>query len=171
MWDEITQPIPNFNGCTVEACEWINAFIPHIIMDMITYPCCDLKLIHVSKRGLRCLTNKIRNNSTLIVVFCIHDSHIHHQIPFNFVTSGMFEKGKRYVSQYAIWVTWRRHHMKTLFALLTLCEENPLVTAYSTYKGLVMWSFFVVSLNNLLKNSRLPVIRVSLFYIFHISPI
>ena len=39
MWDEITYPFPNFNGCTVEVWEWINNFIPHFIMDVITYPC------------------------------------------------------------------------------------------------------------------------------------
>ena len=41
MWDEITYPFPNFNGCTVEVWEWISHFIPCIIMDMmITKPCC-----------------------------------------------------------------------------------------------------------------------------------
>ena len=30
MWDEITYPSPNFNGCTVEVWEWISNFIPHI---------------------------------------------------------------------------------------------------------------------------------------------
>ena len=41
MWDEITYPFPNFNGCTVEAWEWISNFIPHFIVDVITYPCWD----------------------------------------------------------------------------------------------------------------------------------
>ena len=46
--DEITYPLPNFNGCIVEIREGINNFIPDFIM-------CDylsmlgLKLIHVSK--------------------------------------------------------------------------------------------------------------------------
>ena len=30
VWDEITYPFPNFNGCTVEVWEWISNFIPHI---------------------------------------------------------------------------------------------------------------------------------------------
>ena len=30
--------ILNFNGCTVEVWEWISYFIPHILMDVITYP-------------------------------------------------------------------------------------------------------------------------------------
>ena len=30
MWDEITySAFPNFNGCTIEAGEWIRSFIPH----------------------------------------------------------------------------------------------------------------------------------------------
>ena len=36
---EITYPFPNFNGCTVEVWEWISIYIPHFIMDGITYPC------------------------------------------------------------------------------------------------------------------------------------
>ena len=39
MWDQITYPFPNFNGCTVEVWEWISNFIPHFIRDVITYPC------------------------------------------------------------------------------------------------------------------------------------
>ena len=41
VWDEITYPILNFNGWTVEGYEWISNFIPHIITDVITYPCWD----------------------------------------------------------------------------------------------------------------------------------
>ena len=37
LWDEITNPLLNFNLCTIW--EWINKFIPHIIMDVITYSC------------------------------------------------------------------------------------------------------------------------------------
>ena len=32
VWDEIIYPFPNFNGCTVEVCEWICNFIPHFII-------------------------------------------------------------------------------------------------------------------------------------------
>ena len=28
VWDEITHPFPNFNGCAVEVWEWISNFIP-----------------------------------------------------------------------------------------------------------------------------------------------
>ena len=34
VWDEITYPFPNFNGCTVEVWEWISNFIPHFMMDV-----------------------------------------------------------------------------------------------------------------------------------------
>ena len=30
MWDESTSPFRNFNGCTVEVCEWRSNFIPHL---------------------------------------------------------------------------------------------------------------------------------------------
>ena len=55
VWDKITYPFLNFNGCTIEVKEWISNFIPYIIMGVITYPCWELKLNHVSKRGHRCL--------------------------------------------------------------------------------------------------------------------
>ena len=41
VWDGITYPFLNFNGCTVEVSEWISNFIPHFIMDVITYLCWD----------------------------------------------------------------------------------------------------------------------------------
>ena len=50
VWDEMAYPFPdingatlevNFNGATVEIEEWISIFIPHFIMDVITYTCCD----------------------------------------------------------------------------------------------------------------------------------
>ena len=30
---------PNSHGCTVDVWDWISSFIPHFIMDLITYPC------------------------------------------------------------------------------------------------------------------------------------
>ena len=39
LWDEITYPFSNFNGCTVEVWEWISNFIPYFISVVITYPC------------------------------------------------------------------------------------------------------------------------------------
>ena len=41
VWEEITYPFPNFNGCTIEVWEWISNFISHYIRDIITYPCWD----------------------------------------------------------------------------------------------------------------------------------
>ena len=38
MWDEITYPFLNFNGCTVEVQEWLSNFIPHFTGLVITYP-------------------------------------------------------------------------------------------------------------------------------------
>ena len=39
MRDEITFPFPNFNGYAVQVWEWESNSIPHILMDVITYPC------------------------------------------------------------------------------------------------------------------------------------
>ena len=41
VWCEITYPFLNFNGNAVEVWERIYNFIPHFIMDVITYTCWD----------------------------------------------------------------------------------------------------------------------------------
>ena len=38
IWDKITYQFPNFNGTTVEVWKWVSNFVPHFIMDVITYP-------------------------------------------------------------------------------------------------------------------------------------
>ena len=37
VWDEITYPFLNFNGAVADVCELIRSFIPHFIMDAVTY--------------------------------------------------------------------------------------------------------------------------------------
>ena len=49
VWDEITYPFPNFNGCTVDVWEWISNFILHIIGHVMTYPCWDLSYTMIVK--------------------------------------------------------------------------------------------------------------------------
>ena len=39
MWNEITYPIPNFNGVTVEVWERVSNFIPCFTGHMVTYTC------------------------------------------------------------------------------------------------------------------------------------
>ena len=39
MWNEITYPLPNFNGCTIEVWEWITNFISYFTGHVIVYPC------------------------------------------------------------------------------------------------------------------------------------
>ena len=38
VWVESIYPFPNFNSATVEVWEWISNFIPHFIMNAITFP-------------------------------------------------------------------------------------------------------------------------------------
>ena len=50
MWGEITYPFPNFDGATVEVCEWISNFIQHFTGRVIIHPfMLGLNLNHVSK--------------------------------------------------------------------------------------------------------------------------
>ena len=36
VWGEITYPFPNYNSCTIKVWEWIDNFITHIRVDVIT---------------------------------------------------------------------------------------------------------------------------------------
>ena len=38
LWDEITYSFPNFHGAIVEIWEWISDFVPHFIVNVVTYP-------------------------------------------------------------------------------------------------------------------------------------
>ena len=42
VWEEMTDPFPNSNGCNAEVWDWINNSIPDIIMKVIAYSCCAL---------------------------------------------------------------------------------------------------------------------------------
>ena len=72
--DEITYPFPNFNGCTVEAWEWISNFIPQFPMNVTTYSLQNIyktivskvsaiffgpRSIKVLKRGIVCLQSLV----------------------------------------------------------------------------------------------------------------
>ena len=39
--NENTYPFPNFNGCPLKLDIWMNNFIPHFLVDVVTYPCWD----------------------------------------------------------------------------------------------------------------------------------
>ena len=39
VWGDSSYLFPSFNGCTVEVYEWFGNFIPHVMRDVITYPC------------------------------------------------------------------------------------------------------------------------------------
>ena len=41
VWDEITYTFLNFSGTNIEGKESVSNFIPHFIMDVITYPFSD----------------------------------------------------------------------------------------------------------------------------------
>ena len=41
VWDEITFPSPNLNGCTIEVLGWISNSILYFMINVIAYPCWD----------------------------------------------------------------------------------------------------------------------------------
>ena len=38
---EVIYPFPNVFGCTIEVCEWVANFLPHLSMEVISYPSWD----------------------------------------------------------------------------------------------------------------------------------
>ena len=41
MYDEITYQYPEFNSYIIEVWEWTSNYIPHFVMDVISYLCLD----------------------------------------------------------------------------------------------------------------------------------
>ena len=92
---EITDPIPNFNGATVEVWKWISYFKFYFVTGVITYPCWWRK-------------KRIRGHKTL-------------QLLKQFACSYVSSKLKWYPwHNFTLW----RHRMGTFSALLAICAGN-----------------------------------------------
>ena len=76
MWDEITYPCPNINGCTVEVCEWITNFIHTLLILARTKvkPCLSYEYIvyHTTQRERVSLVTGTRTRNIVCVVQAIH---------------------------------------------------------------------------------------------------
>ena len=92
LWDEIIHSLLNFIGGTA----WMSNFIPHIIMDVITYPCSVLN--HVS------LGIVVFNLMLCCIVLWLYTT--------------LLVCTKDEVQP------WWRHQMKTFSALLAICAGN-----------------------------------------------
>ena len=74
MWDEITYPFPNFNGCTVGVWEWISNFTPshYWVCDYLSM--LGLKLKHLSKKGPwpqdRCYCINSQPSAVAVPIMC-----------------------------------------------------------------------------------------------------
>ena len=83
MWDEITDPFPNFN-IIVEVWEWISYFIPNFIWcyylrdDISDYlSITGLKLIHVNESGLMGLIGRLDYPVTMQWYLITADDSLH----------------------------------------------------------------------------------------------
>ena len=80
VWEEIIYIFPNWNGSTLQVWEWINNFMPHFIMDVISYPCWYWNILrkgtHViidvvyTKKGLIALITFITYKLANVMVWC-----------------------------------------------------------------------------------------------------
>ena len=71
MWDEITNPFPNFNVRTVECCEWTSNFIPHLTVYLITFPCQSMLL--KGAPVINELNNKSERLNIWLLIMPAHD--------------------------------------------------------------------------------------------------
>ena len=70
VWDEITNPLPNFNSCTIKFWELINNFTPYFIMVYYYLSMLGFNLSHVSKGGPRWLEMVHLGTNSSIIIFC-----------------------------------------------------------------------------------------------------
>ena len=67
MWDEITYPFLNFNGCTVGVYEWISNVIPHFKGHVITYQRLESDRLHVTPSILSGASNRLSCDSIFFI--------------------------------------------------------------------------------------------------------
>ena len=74
VWDEITYPVPNFNGCTVEVWDGIIKFIPLFKMILITLMAKLTDFTHLCAEPQRKYNqNKTRHNQPLCLFYWRHN--------------------------------------------------------------------------------------------------
>ena len=74
VWDEITDPFPNFNGCTIEVLEWISNFIRHFIMDVINTVASLQNGSYITDGNSNCnRCDMFDSNSLKFVALCPYD--------------------------------------------------------------------------------------------------
>ena len=88
MWNEITYPLPNFNGCTVEVWELVSSFNPDFTGHLTHYNGFDylsmmrVKLIDVNKRGSRWEDIAARDVATCIPKKITYEHIESHKLTF-----------------------------------------------------------------------------------------
>ena len=102
--DEIAYPFSNWKGATVGVGEWISNFIPHCIIDIITYACW---FVYSDIPG--------DNPRSCAIPGCLLWLDI-------LRIQGLWEAH--------LWrgVLWWRHPLEAFSALLAICARNPPVT-------------------------------------------
>ena len=127
----MTCPFPNFNGATVEVWKWISKFIPHFMMDVITYPCWNEMMYkrHVSDEYIHECSRRSSKPSRSL-------SYMHKVSQQRSEACNM----GGLLLQYAVHavVSWWGLEMETISALLAFCEGNPVD---SPHKWPVMRNF------------------------------
>ena len=102
--DEITYPFSNCKGATVGVGEWMSNFIPHCVIDIITY---------AYWFGYSDIPGD--NPWSCAIPWCLLGLDIHR---IQWLWEAHLWRG----------VLWRRHQMEAFAALLAICAGHPLVT-------------------------------------------
>ena len=123
---EWNYPFPNFHGATVQVWEWISNFIPHFIMNVITYPCLIQisPCYHVSKKRLWRVTYMVDTLACFVtarhrpIFFYPRLMQIWTHIPHAFLLFGTSRVGFYPSALYNPHsnIAWWRHQMETFSA-------------------------------------------------------
>ena len=149
---EITYPFLNFNGCTVEIWKWINCFVPHFIMDAITYLCCDFSLCCLLYGEITWAPGRLKSPSTLLFVRKFIDANIKYITKVHFTGPWWWEStGDRPITPTmankaeTISMSWCHHDDKSSTMFCENIEESDrnetgAEITFSRYLEMVKWS-------------------------------
>ena len=173
MWEEITYPFPNFNGCTIEVWEWISHFFPHFTGHVITYSCQDLSYqltdpssgfswlyYEIKLSVLKYQTNKsspeMSNKKVSFFLNDFHDNDIsQHFLICQLTSSCNLEKCETLVGRIRIKIQSIGEQVKKWYHISIISMVEVLGTAYPCTKyewgtsGIVAWQQQAITWTNI----------------------
>ena len=129
VWHEITWPFPN--RCTTEVCEWISYFIPHFMMNVITYPCWNLSKSMLVNGTQYHIFLKASEQQVTTYMICIVEFAIKLIGPWGIWPQSQISKFQTHFSnkylKYYLWNCYRVNATTPHWSLVNIGSGNGLV--------------------------------------------